>query len=58
MIIIDQETPVVLSKEEFQMWAASKRVFVSSTIDDMVDKRAAIRREVEAIGAIPIMWEQ
>jgi hypothetical protein len=57
MIIIDQETPIVLSEEEFEMWADSKRVFVSSTVDDMVDERAAVRREIEAIGAEPIMWE-
>jgi len=57
MLLVDRQTVLTLSEDDFQLWASSQRVFVSSTINDMREERQATRAAIEATGAIPVMWE-
>lgn len=56
-IIVDRQTPLEITEDEFKAWAHLKGVFVSSTLTDMREEREAVRAVVEGIGARPIMWE-
>lgn len=40
-----------------QSWGAAQRVFVSSLISSMPEERAAAREAIQAVGALPVMFE-
>jgi len=58
-LIVDRSTPIQQpSDEQFRRWARGKRVFVSSTMDDLQDERAAAADTVEEVGAEPVLFER
>jgi hypothetical protein len=40
-----------------QAWGAGQRIFVSSLIASMTEERAAVRRAIQGVGALPRMFE-
>lgn len=57
-LLIDQRSAsMTASDQDLQVWGRGRRVFVSSLIGDMRDERAAVRQAIEALGAMPVMFE-
>lgn len=58
-LLIDQRSAsMIASDEDVREWARGRRVFVSSLIGGMTAERAAVRAAIEAVGAIPVMFEE
>lgn len=49
---------MIASDEDIREWARGRRVFVSSLIGGMTAERSAVRAAIEAVGAIPVMFEE
>lgn len=57
-LIVDRATTAVpLSDDEVHGWAATRRVFVSSVIEDMGEERRAAVEAISRIGAEPVWFE-
>jgi len=57
-LIVDQTTPIQRpSDNQIKKWATGKRVFVSSTMDDLSDERRTAAEAISEIGAEPVMFE-
>lgn len=58
-LFVDQTTPVQRpSDEQIHHWAGGKGVFVSSTMDDLQNERAAAASAIEDVGAEPVLFER
>lgn len=58
-LIVDRTTSIQRpSEEQVRRWAGGKRVFVSSTMDDLRDERAAAADAIEDVGAEPVLFER
>lgn len=49
---------MIASDDDIRVWARGRRVFVSSLIGGMTAERAAVRAAIEAVGAVPVMFEE
>lgn len=49
---------MVASDDDIRVWARGRRIFVSSLIGGMTAERAAVRAAIEAVGAVPVMFEE
>lgn len=49
------EVPVAA---DLEAWAAEQRIFISSTMDDMVEERKAVEDAVRNLGAHPVFFEK
>jgi len=57
-LLIDRVTPLQLpSEQQVSGWARNKRVFISSTMRDLVDARRVAAKTIERMGAQPVMFE-
>lgn len=57
-LIIDRVTPIQSpSEQQVSQWAHDKRVFVSSTMEDLADVRNAVAETIGKYGAEPVMFE-
>src|SRR5664279_1446755 len=57
-LLIDQRSAsLAASDHDVRAWASGRRVFVSSLITDMPEERSAARAAIEAVGAVPVMFE-
>lgn len=57
-LVIDTTTPLVRPGEErIRAWASAKRVFVSSTMDDLQAERGAAAGAITEVGAEPVLFE-
>jgi hypothetical protein len=45
------------SDQQIKQWASNKRVFISSTMDDLVDVRQSVAATITEFGAQPVMFE-
>lgn len=58
-LIVDRTTSIQHpSEEQVRRWAGGKRVFVSSTMDDLRDERTAATDAIENVGAEPVLFER
>lgn len=58
-LIVDQRSAsMVASDDDIRVWARGRRIFVSSLIGGMTAERAAVRAAIEAVGAVPVMFEE
>ncbi|WP_251980220.1 DUF4062 domain-containing protein [Salinibacter ruber] len=58
-LIVDRTTSIQRPSEgQVRRWAGGKRVFVSSTMDDLRDERAAAADAIEDVGAEPVLFER
>lgn len=57
-LIIDRTTPIQQpSEQQHSRWARDKRVFVSSTMEDLAGERNAVAETISKYGAQPVMFE-
>ena len=57
-LLIDRVTPIRRpSDQQIKLWASNKRVFVSSTMDDLAKARQAVAGTITELGAQPVMFE-
>jgi hypothetical protein len=58
-LLIDlQAAAEVPAASNLDAWAAEQRVFISSTMDDMIEERKAVEDAVRSLGAQPVIFEQ
>jgi hypothetical protein len=58
-LIVDRTTSIQSpSDEQIRKWARGKRVFISSTMEDLQEERAATADVIEEMGAEPVLFER
>ena len=57
-LLIDRVTPIQRpSYQQIKQWASNKRVFISSTMDDLAEARQAVAEMITELDAQPVMFE-
>lgn len=56
--IVDFGAALALTEAEIREWAADQRVFISSVMAGMEKERTAVASAIEALGAVPVLFER
>lgn len=57
-LLVDRVTPVQQpSQRQVELWAHNQRIFISSTMVDLVEARETARKTITELGASPVMFE-